>query len=237
MMRPHFAPASRRTVHAAAAASFAALLGGHAATAAPILDQIDTFQDGTTMNWLHGIASQNQPTNVATGGPAGAGDRYARAVSTNSTGADGKALILNQSARWTGAFPSTIKGIDVDLLNSGATPLSMRVAFRTGASDQFSSITPFPLPADGLWHHAHFDLTDAAMQNLFFSGTTVAAGLQDVIDFRIVHSTTPSFIAGQTVATFGIDNVRAVGAPEPGTIGVAVIAATAGLARRRRRPR
>src|SRR3712207_4557029 len=51
------------------------------------LGQVDTFQDGSTMNWQEGGNSPNPPTNVASGGPAGAGDRYLENDSSGGFGA------------------------------------------------------------------------------------------------------------------------------------------------------
>src|SRR5438046_3081854 len=122
-----------------ACAALVVVCATFSASAAPILDQLDNFQDGTTQEWGHGIASQLKPTNVAMGGPAGAGDRFLQAVSTGNAGADGRAVILNQGPRWTGSFPASIAAVEMDLRNFGATSLQMRLAFRDSFSNQFAS--------------------------------------------------------------------------------------------------
>ena len=65
------------------------------------LGQIDDFEDGGTQGWRKGGASNNQPTNISTGGPSGANDNYLQTVSTGGAGADSKQVIFN-TAQWIG---------------------------------------------------------------------------------------------------------------------------------------
>src|SRR5688500_16552807 len=64
--------------------------------------QLDNFQSGTTAGWDHGSRSDNPPTDIPTGGPAGAGDRFLRNVSQGS-GAGSRQVMFNQ-AQWTGNY-------------------------------------------------------------------------------------------------------------------------------------
>ena len=58
------------------------LLASATPLAAVTLGQQDTFSDGSTQGWSEGLVSPNPPTNIATGGPAGAGDRYLQNISS-----------------------------------------------------------------------------------------------------------------------------------------------------------
>src|SRR5204862_1256359 len=93
--------------------------------------QIDDFQDGTAMAWDEGIVSPNRPTNVANGGPAGAGDAYLRNVSTGGVGGSGSRQVMFNRSQWTGDFGAAgVTRIEGDLANFGTTPLSIRVALK-----------------------------------------------------------------------------------------------------------
>lgn len=50
-----------------------------------VVGQIDDFQDGSTQGW----GGYAVPTNVPTGGPSGAGDKYLKLTSNVSQGSAG----------------------------------------------------------------------------------------------------------------------------------------------------
>jgi hypothetical protein len=186
------------------------------AAAQVVIGQTDTFQDGTTRNWT-GPPPPNQPVNVPTGGPAGAGDEFLRITSTGMTGAGSRLAVLNDQ-QWSGGqtYSPAVSGISMDLENLGGTPLTVRLAFQDTSSNTYSSTTGFSLPADGTWHHALFSLLDPNMTSLGGSppfSTALASGIQEM---RIIDAAAPAFVGDVIAATLGIDNITAV--PEPGSM-------------------
>jgi hypothetical protein len=185
------------------------------AGASPTLGQVDTFGDGTTDGWQTGRAGQ--PQNIASGGPAGAGDAFLEMISTGTGGPGSKPVILNR-AQWAGNYLATgITEVDMDLKNLGTTPLSMRwvVQPQIGASSGYSSTSGFALPADGAWHHAAF-LIDSTHLTPVDGPPPLSTVLANVQEARIVSSVSPDTGGDTIAATIGVDNVRAV--PEPAAV-------------------
>src|SRR3954452_12485592 len=131
------------------AMGFAIVLPG--AARAVTFGQIDSFQDGTPMNWVEGAASPNPPTNIATGGPAGSGDSYLLNVS-GGFGAGSKQVMFNQ-AQWLGDYNAAgVTRIRLNLANFGATDLFMRIAVEGGQfTSSFGSTNPIVLAANSGW--------------------------------------------------------------------------------------
>jgi len=176
--------------------------------------QVDTFQDvTTTMDWIEGPFSGNQPVNVSTGGPAGAGDRFLRNVSSGGGGAGSRQVMFNL-AQWTGDYTASgTTRLTVDMVNLGANPLHMRIGIRGGpGSTIYGSTTAALLPADGVWRLISFDLKPAALTNL--GGTdSLNVVMSNVTELRILSAaTSPSFLGDVIAATLGVDNIRAVDA-------------------------
>jgi hypothetical protein len=175
--------------------------------------QLDDFEDGTTMGWQEG-SSPNEPTNVATGGPAGANDAFVRNVSSGSFGAGGRMVMFN-TAQWTGNYTASgIARITANMANFGSTTLHMRVAVRRGSGmgpAGYASTSAAVLPADGIWRSVTFDLTSSTMTNV--SGAdTLATVLANVLEVRILSAAGGPNDNGDVIAgTLGVDNIRAVG--------------------------
>jgi hypothetical protein len=172
--------------------------------------QLDTFQNGTVQGWEEGGVSPNPPTNIATGGPAGSGDRYLQNIATGGSGA-GSRMVMFNAAQWTGDYlTQRIDRISAQLANFGSTTLYMRVAIRGGSnSSVYCSASPFILPPDGRWRAADFDLTAAALTNVG-GANTLEEVLSNVIEARILSAIGgASFTGDPTAATLGIDNITA----------------------------
>lgn len=172
--------------------------------------QVDDFQDGTTRQWEEGGPSPNPPTNIATGGPSGAGDRYLQNVSSGGGGA-GSRMVMFNTGRWTGNYIA--KGVDrisAQLANFGTTTLYMRVAIRGGSnSSVYCTNSPVVLPPNAPWRSANFDLTDATMTNVG-GGNTLEEVLSNVIEVRILSAIGGVTFAGDPIAgVLGIDNITA----------------------------
>jgi hypothetical protein len=70
--------------------------------------------------------------NIANGGPAGVGDHFLLITANGSAGADGRITVFNRS-QWAGNFLAAgVSAIEMDLKNFGTTPLSIRVALKSG---------------------------------------------------------------------------------------------------------
>lgn len=211
----------------------AACLWASAALASPSLNQVNDFENGQVSGWTNG-GSAPDPTNITSGGPAGANDNYLRVTSTGGFGAGSRLVTLNQNQRWTGNFNTDrIDAVTMDLKNfaqnPASQPLRLRIAFEGSGGTWFASTTPVLLN-DANWHAARFDLTSSALTRIEGSAT-LASALASVTEFRIVHSASPNYRGDTIAASFGVDNIRAV--PEPA--GLAAVAAMLPLLCRRRR--
>ncbi len=197
-------------------AVFALLL--FAATDANAIDpnEVDDFQDGTTENWREGEPSPNPPTNISSGGPGGAGDRYLSNLSSGNPGPGGRMAMFNTD-QWSGNYAAVgVLEIRMDLANAGGTPLHIRVGVQNLAlASRFVSSEAFVLPADGQWHVAGFQLNDATMTQV--AGTaSLTETLASVAELRIISAESAPTWQGDPVAgVMGVDNIEALALPTP----------------------
>lgn len=193
--------------------------------------QIDTFQDGTTMGWSNGVPENL--INVATGGPAGAGDRFLQ-LSADGTPDHGGRLTTFNLQQWLGNYVGqNINAIQIDLRNQGVTTLSIRLAFKsqnTMTAPGYLSSAISLQPGSG-WQHFTISIASANMiavggpatYNTFFS-----SGIGDA---RFINEVGTSTLNGDPiVGQVGIDNIRAV--PEPSSIALLTTALILIAARR-----
>jgi hypothetical protein len=219
-------------------------LADHHAMAGIVSGQTDTFQDGTLANWLGGGGGGSSALNIATGGPAGAGDRYLQLAA--GTGIANRLLGTNSgaSSQWTDNWTAAgITSIEMDLMTASTveSPMPIRIAVRnstSGSAAGYVSTSPFMLTTDGLWHHAVFQLNASSMTGVAGTPalTTFANDLANVQDFRILNATTavPSGDAYTTpTASFGVDNITAV--PEPTGLALFAVAGASLFILNRRR--
>jgi hypothetical protein len=207
---------------------------GRAALAVTI-GQTDDFQDGTLQNWANGPEGPPPLMNIPNGGPGGAGDHYLQITSLGGGGPGSRLTAFNRD-QWLGDYISAgVNGIDMDLLNTSAVTLSIRIAFKQdisfGAPGYLSQA--FILPPDSAWHHALFSITPGAMIavggpepfNTFFTHPG---------ELRIINEAGTSNLNGDpVVAQLGVDNIHAV--PEPGMWGLLAVGVSVPLVLRRRR--
>ena len=187
----------------------AVLIAGSPAFAAPALFQRDDFQDGTTEGWTNGSFAVD-PVNVPAGGPAGATDRFLRINAKGGTGAGSRLVAFNR-AQWAGDYAAaSISGIEMDLLNPGTVPLSVRIAIKEALGSGFATTNAFPLPADGAWHHVSFGLSEDDLTQV--GSVSLGAVLANVEELRILHSKNPLVIGDAIIASLAVDNVTAVAA-------------------------
>lgn len=182
---------------------------------------IDTFEDGTTQGWLVPGPHPSPPTNIASGGPAGAADNYLQVTALGGVTA-GSRLSVQNFSQWTGSFTSLSK-ITMDVNNFGPSELFLRFLFvnfsgvpgMSPASDVAWTLTPVIVAAGSGWQSVTFDLSPV---NLFAPLGSVAGALGGVDELRLFHNPVPAF-GGPTmgsppvIAVLGVDNIAAV--PEP----------------------
>jgi PEP-CTERM motif len=210
------------------------------ASAQIVLGQVDDFQAGTVMGWQEGGVSPNPPTNVANGGPGGAGDRFLQNISAGGSGA-GSRMIMFNLAQWTGNYTAAgVNRITAQMANLGTKALHMRIAVRGGPGQtEFGSIGDQVLDVDGgIWHNVSFDLTNTALANI--SGPdSLAATLASITELRILSAAAgPAFDGDSVAATLGADNIMSVAVPEPSSLflfGTAAFSALVGSTRKRMR--
>ena len=224
---------SRRWLLTAFAALVAVVLSMAGRAAAVTLGAVDDFQTGTTAGWGGGATLSN----VASSGPAGAGDGALSVV------ASGRVAIVN-TAQWTGNFAAAgITQIVVDVRHANAFPLELRLGLASGvvgsggSGDTYVSANAVAVANDGLWHRVALGVSAAdfvphpANSN---PAPSAAAALANVSHFRILHNPAANFLGANGPATFFLDNIRAV--PEPAGIClwmVGIFALARGLRRRR----
>jgi hypothetical protein len=202
------------------------------------LNQIDTFESGTTLNWTNGGAPG--ALSVPSGGPGGASDHYLQVTSSGS-GPGGSLTVFNRT-QWLGNYVAAgVNGIDVDLLNPGSSALTIRIAYRTGTTGGgtpgYVSTNGFNLPGDGLWHHAVFSLSDASMTPIGSPPSPFSTFITQPAEMRIIDSSSLSLTGDFVNARLGVDNIQAVFIPVPELTYYLALAAAAGIAgwlRRRR---
>ncbi|PWU20084.1 MAG: hypothetical protein C5B50_04820 [Verrucomicrobia bacterium] len=199
-----------------AALSFAAIVLALPRLCAGItFGQTDTFQDGSTDGW--GDPAGNS-SNISTGGPGGAGDRYMQVVS-GSFGGSSHMVTFNDS-QWLGNYTAAgVTEVTMNLKNFGPSAIPIRICIRQSsggsATPGYCSTTAFNLAADGQWHNAVF-LLDAADLTPVNNPQPLATDLQNVGDFRILSAASPSGIGDSINAEIGVDNIHATAVPEPG---------------------
>jgi hypothetical protein len=189
---------------------FLMLIFRYEAGAQIVISQVDDFEDGTLQGWRDGNNSPNPPTNIANGGPGGAGDNYLQDVSSGSGGAGGKLVMFN-TTQWTGDYTGAgVTYIRMHMNNLGGANLEMRLAL-DGDGGRFSSTDGVLLPSGSGWQIVEFPIMPSDWTSV--GGTNVNATLGDVSDLRILHNTSPSWQGIPIAATLGVDNITASDSP------------------------
>lgn len=185
------------------------LLSSRAAQAVAIF-QVNTFQSGTVEGWSGGA----QPTNIPTGGPAGASDAYLQITSSGTSGGGSKPATFN-SGIWAGQYSGLdVRAITLDMKNEVVSdPLEMRlVFFPFSASDRWTSVVAEPVPNDGQWHSYRFLIGATDLTPVPPPGTlTFDQLLSNVGQIMVRHDPDSPSPGGESAfAVLGIDNVRLV---------------------------
>jgi hypothetical protein len=205
-----------------------------------LLGRIDDFQSSTTdtLGWTNG--GVNSPVVVVGGGPLGAGDNFLRVMASGGIGPGSRMVTFNRT-RWNGDFlnagspGAVVTSVAMDLKVTSGPPLKMRIAMKNGtlqSSHGYVTTIAFDLPADSAWHHVVFGVDTASLSPVGAPGP-LNTFLQNVVEFRILHSLAPDLDGDPIAANLGVDNITPVGVPEPSALVLAGLGVLA-LARRRR---
>jgi len=199
------------------------------------IGQVDNFEDGTTQNWVINLLGMGSPPpstlpmNIATGGPAGAGDNYLLLTSTGSEEAGGRLVGVQYQHQWTGNFLGAgITGIAMDVRNFGQTNLYLRVLIadpmNAPPENEAISTSAILLPVGSGWTSVLFPI---GPNFLTADAGTVTAALGNATEFRIFSTNSAAFGGPTRMAgSLGVDNITATTIPEP----AAAILFGAGLA-------
>jgi hypothetical protein len=208
--------------------------------AAAIPVTIDDFEDDTTMGWfVPDPGHPAPPSNISTGGPAGAGDNYLELTATGTPGPGGRLSVLNDG--WAGDYIAAgLTAIAMDVRNFGPADVTLRLLFEDFAGpgppvNLVTTLTDVVVPAGSGWVHVVFDLSASNLTALI---GTVPGALSSVDVLRIFHNPDadfpgPPFGPPRVNTVVGVDNIEAV--PEPTAVVLLVGGLSAALVRRRNR--
>jgi hypothetical protein len=193
--------------------------------------QIDTFEDGTLQGWQMGFSATtaDHMTNVADGGPAGAGDHYLQVTPDSAEQFGGNRLTFFNRQQWLGDYTAAgITAITMDVNNfSSSEVLNLRLGLNGGFVDPTGtsiiggvfSTSASILESGSGWTRITFSLrpedliavTPGLSSNT--PGNNVQATLANVLELRLLNSASPDWNGLPVTATLGIDNIHAVPLP------------------------
>lgn len=176
------------------------------------LSSLNDFQSGTVESWT-GYAPNI--SNVSTGGPAGAGDMYLNVISTGA-GAGGKIVFDNTSSTWTGDWTSAgVSYITVSVNNLSGSSIDLRIAL-DGGGGRYCTTNSYTVASGSGW--TGISIPVSATDFTSVGGSSISSTLSAVTKFRILNSSTTSWIGTNSTNTLGIDNIHAANAALPVTL-------------------
>ncbi len=178
----------------------------------PTIGLINDFESGTTQGWSEGAQSPNKPSNISTGGPAGADDNFLRNISSGVGQAGSKWLMFNTTNSWTGSWSSAgVSQVTLDVRNNSSSAITLRMALgiNNNQNNNGSIISSgVEIDANSDWQNITFDVTASDFNN----PTTATSTLNNVGAFRILINTNASWIGQTIAASVDVDNITTVGA-------------------------
>ncbi|QDT00599.1 hypothetical protein [Adhaeretor mobilis] len=193
----------------------------------------DDFQDGTNGGWGSPNGSTTA-TNIANAGPDGAGDNAIDVAFNNLS------VVLN-NAQWSGDW--TAQGFqqiafDVKSPSNNPTDLTLWLGIvqgplSFGSGDNYVSAASQTVPSDDQWHQVVFNVDATSWTDV--GGSDIADALTNVSQLRITHNPTSSFVGVGSVGGLQLDNITALGVPEPTSALLAMVGLLSVSCGRRRR--
>ena len=182
------------------------------ATAFITAGQIDDFENGTVMGWGGGA----NPTNFASGGPAGVDDNFLRIVANQPIG-PGSRLAMTNDLQWSGNYIAQgVTAIGLDIRNTSPVPVQLRVLSLFGPGGDFTSATPVTVANDGQWHHIVLSILSADMLPVGsapIGGFNYAATFSALPRLMLRHDPDPPSPSGSGDPINGVldfDNITAI---------------------------
>lgn len=170
-----------------------------------VLNQVDDFEDGSAMSWLGGFG----PTNISSGGPAGANDNYLAVTGSGSSHAGGIPATYND-AQWSGNWIGAgVKVLAIDLKNFSSTDMSLRLVGHYLGS-RWTSTNATIVPALGSWKTYYFSMNPNHW-TLVVGTDPFSSAFSGLNRFMIRNQSGLPAAGGTPLnGTFGMDNVRAL---------------------------
>ncbi len=195
------------------------------------LGLISDFEDGSTQDW--GANFNLDVTNVADGGPDGAGDNY---LELGNQGGPNR-MAMRNSALATG-IDAGVERIQVYMrrpsANANGESATIRLVLWDGAN-RWTSTDGEIIPADDGWSLYDFSIAEADLTQVSGTGsyTDLRTNFQRIV-FR--HDPdTPSFGGSSLVGNVHFDDIAALGAiPEPSSVLLLTLSAALFFVRRKR---
>lgn len=173
----------------------------------------DDFEDGTTQGWINGGTSPNPPTNIPTGGPAGADDNFVEEVSSGVGMQGSRWIMFNNEPKWLGPYLGNVSAITFDVKNAGNSDLNLRIAMQ-GTGTRIATTNAIVVPTTQTdWTNISIEI-DPGDFTLISGGATIEDVLSNVQELRILSNTVPDFVGEQIDAVGHIDNI--FGSPSVG---------------------
>jgi hypothetical protein len=185
--------------------------------------QVDTFEDGTTQNWVIGLRGgifvAPFPPVIVTGGPAGAGDHFLRITATGSGIDPGSRLAVINLTQWAGNYSAAgITAITMNVNNLGPTDLYLRLLTTDSANFEMPELSPNTaisaapviVPVGSGWVSVTFPVT---AENLVAVTGSVSTALANATQLRIFHNPAATFPPPIVQAQLGVDNIKASAPP------------------------
>lgn len=188
------------------------------------LSQIDTF-DATVDDWIEGGNSESPPTWVGSGGPEGSAYMHNDSPGTSP----GRNMQMWNTSQWTGDFAGAgVSRISLDAANlteAGGENIHLRIAFN-GEGGWFVTNPMTLLPQSG-WTHLEFDIGELDLIHAGGGSEEYLETMQEVDRMQVISMAPGEYfeirsgagLKGDAIlASLGLDNIRAEGIPEPGSL-------------------
>lgn len=168
-----------------------------------VLNRVDDFQDGTTMEWGGG----SNPINVANGGPLGMGDRYLSVTGTGAGGTGGVPATYN-GVRWFGNWNAAgVKVLRVDAKNFGSPDIALRPVLHDLLGTRWTTTNSYPVVNGAGWVTYYIPVRESAWTRVL--GTASFTSMTNAVGRLMIRhdSGTPSSGGTPLAATLGLDNI------------------------------